>query len=182
MSSLHSSLQWKCLYYNSPSYTTLDAYGGPRENSIYYIYHSRCIIQNLLFASETIEPQSSPHVLLILLLWVAAQHVLEGRQAEVQVVLEVLVVPAHPQVSVLPNDAVRWDQLEGGREGEREGGREGRREGGREGRKERGSIFVTGHQAPTSPSMSLRRVDFPAPFGPTSATLVSRSTPKSIFR
>ena len=33
----------------------------------------------------------------------------------------------------------------------------------------------------TSPSISFNNVDFPAPLGPTSATLVSRSTPKSRF-
>ena len=33
----------------------------------------------------------------------------------------------------------------------------------------------------TSPAMSLRSVDFPAPFGPTRANLVSKSIPNSKF-
>lgn len=45
---------------------------------------------HLLFSSEAISPKSPPHLLLVLLLRVAAHHVLKCRFTQVQIVFEVL--------------------------------------------------------------------------------------------
>ena len=65
--------------------------------------------QYLLFACESVHAERSSHVFLIL--GIAGHHVLEGRLTEVQMILQVLVISTHSQVSVLTDDTVCWDQL-----------------------------------------------------------------------
>ena len=70
-----------------------------------------CVCVYLLLAGESISPKRSPHLLLLLLLWVAAHHVVESRHVQIKVVLEVLVITPCLEVGMATNQAISGNQL-----------------------------------------------------------------------
>lgn len=120
----------------------------------------------LLFPSQAVAADDLPHLLLLFDFGETFHHVLQRRQVQLQLLRQMLVISADLDVRMFADHPVTGQELQ------------------REGKKLNTGLVAerrSKHVVLTSPISSFSRVDLPAPFGPTRATLVSKSIPNSRF-